>query len=90
MTKTVSIRIDEEDYEFLNRLSKEEKGDLSKAARQLMYKGRVMMAVERYKNGEASLGRASELAGLPIGQMITVLAEYGVKSNLEEERAWKT
>ena len=85
MTRTVSIRVDEENYEFLNRLSKHEKSDLSKAARELLSKGRVMMAVERYKKGEASLGKASEVAGLPVGQMITVLAEYGVKSNLEEE-----
>ena len=35
--------------------------------------------------GQASLGKAAELAGLPIGQMITLLAEYGVESNLEKE-----
>lgn len=85
MTKTISVRMEEGNYEFLNRLSKEERGDLSKAVRELMYKGRVVLAVERHKKGEASLGRASELAGLPVGQMITVLAQYGIQSNLEEE-----
>lgn len=85
MAKTISIRMDEDNYEFLDRLTKEEKSDLSKAVRELMYKGRVMLAVERYKKGEASLGKTAELAGVPIGQMIVVLAEYGVKSNLDEE-----
>ena len=85
MTKTMSIRIDEDNFEFLNRLSKEEKGDVSKTVRELVYKGRVMLAVERYKKGEVSLGKAAELAGLSVGQMITTLAEFGVESNLEKE-----
>jgi predicted HTH domain antitoxin len=44
-----------------------------------------MLAIEKYKNGQASLGKAAELAGLPVGRMITLLAEYGVESNLEKE-----
>jgi len=85
MPKTVSIRMDEDNYAFLHKLAKEEKEDLSKAVREVVCKGRVMLAMERYKKGQASLGKAAELAGLPIGQMITLLAEYGVPSNLEEE-----
>ncbi len=85
MAKTVSIRMDEENYNFLNKLAKEEKEDLSKAVREVVYKGRVMLAIEKYKKGEASLGRAAELAGLSVGQMMTLLAEYGVESTLEKE-----
>jgi len=85
MPKTVSLRMDEDDYAFLQKLAKEEKEDLSKAVRETVYKGRVMLAIERYKKGQASLGKAAELAGLPVGQMINVLAEYGVPSNLETE-----
>lgn len=85
MAKTVSIRMDEETYAFLHKLAREEKEDLSKAVREVVYKGRVMLAIEKYKKGQASLGKAAELAGLPVGQMITVLAEYGVPSNLDTE-----
>lgn len=85
MTKTMSIRMDRQNYEFISELSKEAKGDLSKTVRELVYKGRVMLGVEKYKMGEVSLGRAAHLAGLPVGQMINVLAEYGVKVNLEKE-----
>lgn len=85
MTKTMSIRMDEDNYDFLSKLSKEEKADLSKAVRELVYKGRIMLAVEKYKKGEASLGKAAELAGLRVGQMMTTLAEFGVKSNLDKE-----
>jgi predicted HTH domain antitoxin len=85
MAKTVSIRMDEENYAFLHKLAKEEREDLSKAVREVVYKGRVMLAIEKYKKGQASLGKAAELAGLSVGQMITLLAEYGVPSNLETE-----
>ncbi len=85
MTKTMSIRMDKESYDFISELSREEKDDLSKTVRELVYRGRVMLGVDKYKTGEVSLGRAAELAGLPLGQMITVLSEYGVKSNLEKE-----
>ena len=46
---------------------------------------RVLLAVERYKKGEASLGRAAELAGVPLGQMMTILTDFGVESRIEDE-----
>ena len=83
MTKTMSIRMDKENFEFVSQLSKQGKGDISKTVRDLIYKGRVLLAIEKYKNGEASLGKAADLAGLCIGDMMTTLEQYGVKSNLE-------
>ena len=85
MTRTIRIRMDEENYDFLNKMSKEEHGDLSKAVRELVKKGRLMLAVERYREGKASLGLAAELADLTLGEMINTLAVYGVRSNLETE-----
>jgi predicted HTH domain antitoxin len=85
MSKTMSIRMDRDNYEFLHKITKEERSDLSKAVRDLVTRGRILLAVERYKKGEASLGRAAELAGLPLGQMITILTEFGVESRLEKE-----
>ena len=85
MTKTISIRMDRDNYEFLAEISKEERSDLSKAVRDLVTRGRILLAVERYKNGEASLGKAADLAGLPLGQMMTILTEFGVESRIEKE-----
>jgi len=48
-------------------------------------RGRILLAIERYKKGAASLGRAAEIAGVPVGEMIAGLSEYGVKSNLRKE-----
>jgi predicted HTH domain antitoxin len=85
MTKTMSIRMDRENFEFLNELTKEQKSDLSKAVRDMVTRGRVLFAMERYKKGDASLGRAAELAGVPVGQMMTLLSEFGVQSRIEDE-----
>ena len=85
MTKTMSIRIDQENYEFLTKMSKQERSDLSKAVRDLVSRGRVLLAVERYKKGDASLGKAAQVAGLSVGQMMTLLAEFGVESRIEKD-----
>ena len=85
MTKTMSIRMDPDNYEFLTKITKEDRSDLSKAVRDLVTRGRVSLAVERYKKGNASLAKAAEVAGLPIGQMMIVLREFGVKSKIDLE-----
>jgi predicted HTH domain antitoxin len=85
MTKTLSIRTDSDNYEFLNQITKEERSDLSKTVRDLVSRGGVMLAVERYKNGQASLGRAAALAGLRVGDFMTVLAEFGVENRIDHE-----
>ena len=63
----------------------EEQSDLSKAVRDLVTRGRILLAVEKYKMGEATLGKAAEVAGLPVGQMITLLGEFGVRSRIDRE-----
>ena len=85
MTKTMSIRMDRDNYEFLSAISREERSDLSKAVRDLVTRGRVLLAVEKYRKGEASLGKAAEVAGLPVGQMMTLLGEFGVRARIDQE-----
>jgi predicted HTH domain antitoxin len=81
MTKTMSIRIDSDNYEFLTKITKEEQSDLSKAVRDLVTRGRILLAVEKYKEGEASLGKA----GVGVGQMMVVLRKFGVKSKIDQD-----
>jgi predicted HTH domain antitoxin len=82
MSKTMSVGMDRDNYDLLHEITKEEGSDLSKAVRDMVTRGRILLAVERYKKGEASLGRAAELAGVPLGQMMTILTEFGVESRL--------
>jgi predicted HTH domain antitoxin len=81
----MSVRMDRENYEFLHEMTKEEGSDLSKAVREMVTRGRILLGVERYKEGEVSLGRAAELAGVPVGQMMRILTEFGVESQIEKE-----
>lgn len=85
MTKTMSIRMDQDNYEFLTTFTKLEQRDLSKAVRELVTRGRVLLALEKYRNGEASLGKAAEIAGLPVGQMMDLLEKFGVPSAVDHE-----
>jgi predicted HTH domain antitoxin len=77
--------MDQKNYEFLTEITKQERSDFSKAVRDLVTRGRVLLAMERYKKGDASLGKAAQLAGLSVGQMMTVLAEFGVESRIEKD-----
>lgn len=43
------------------------------------------MALERYRDGKASLSKAAEVAGLPVSEMMDVLAEHGIASDLRVE-----
>lgn len=85
MQRTLSIRIDEEDYEFVKKMAKENKEEISKSVRELVDMGRLMYAVESYRKGKVSIGKASELAGISISEMMDRLSDFGVKSNLTKE-----
>lgn len=84
-TKTLSIRINDNDYKFLSALAKEEQEDMSTAVRELVDLGRIMLAVEKYRKSDVSLGKAARLAGVSLSKMMDILAEYGVEANLEYE-----
>ncbi|MBI3605788.1 MAG: UPF0175 family protein [Nitrospirae bacterium] len=84
-TKILSIRINDDDFKFLSSLAKEEKEDVSKTVRELVDLGRVLLAIDKYKKSEASLEKASKIAGVSISKMIDLFKEYGVEANLETE-----
>jgi predicted HTH domain antitoxin len=84
-TKTLSIRINDDDFKFLSSRAKEERGDMSTAVRELVDLGRTMLAVDKYRKKEVSLERAARLAGVSLSKMMDLLAEYGVEANLEYE-----
>jgi len=47
MTKTMSIRMDRDNYEFLSELTREERTDLSKTVRELVTRVSVFLAIEK-------------------------------------------
>jgi predicted HTH domain antitoxin len=83
--KTISVRMDDEEYRFLSVLAKEEREDVSKKVRELVDLGRVMLAIEKYKKSEASIGRAARIAGVSVSKMMDILREHNVEMNLDHE-----
>ena len=81
--KTLHIRVDADEYTFLSRLAVEAHENVSQAVRSLLEKGRLMLAIEDYRAGKVSLGKAAEIAGLYVSSMIDLLTQYGVPANLE-------
>jgi predicted HTH domain antitoxin len=83
--KTVSIRLEADDYQFLSSLAEAEKEDLSTAVRDLIGRGRVFLGLERYRQGKASLSKAAELAGVSVSEMMDLLAAQGIPADLRVE-----
>lgn len=46
---------------------------------------RLVLAIEQYTQGKASLGKAAKIAGLPMSELMDVFAAFGIKSNLRYE-----
>ncbi|MBI1972984.1 UPF0175 family protein [Candidatus Woesearchaeota archaeon] len=47
--------------------------------------GKIYFAIMGYREGKISLGKAAEIAGLSISEMIDLLAKLGIQSNMEVE-----
>jgi predicted HTH domain antitoxin len=77
--------LEADDYKFLRSLAEADKEDLSTAVRDLVARGRVLLALERYRDGKASLSKAAEVAGLSVSEMMDVLARHGIESDLRAE-----
>lgn len=58
----------------------------AKLLREIVKKGRLQLAIEQYKNGKISLGKAAEKAGIALTEMIDILAELGIKNPMTKEQ----
>lgn len=86
MQKVLSMRIDKEDLDFVSLEAEEEKSDKTTVIRKLLGKGRLHLAMEQYRRGKISIGKAAQKAGLTISEMMDKLAEFGVKSPVTKEQ----
>ncbi|MBS3156827.1 UPF0175 family protein [Candidatus Woesearchaeota archaeon] len=85
MNNTMTIRLPRKDIEIVKQISIENKKDKSTIVRELIEQGKVYFAIKEYKDGKISIGKASEIAGLTISEMMDVLANLGIKNNIELE-----
>ncbi len=85
MQKILSVRLEEDDLDFVRAEAKEERVEKAKVIRELVEKGRLQMAIEQYKDGKISIGKAAEKAGITISEMMDKLAELGIKNRMTRE-----
>ncbi|MBI2646924.1 UPF0175 family protein [Candidatus Woesearchaeota archaeon] len=94
MAETVSVRIDKEELKEIDELSKIEKKTKSNVLREVLELGlkdkKIELAIEKFRNKEASIGKAAKIAEVPLSQFMDILVEkniefhYGIKE-LEED-----
>ena len=94
MAETVSVRIDKIELKEINEISKLEKKTKSNVLREVLEKGikekKLERTLEKFRDKEISIGKASRIAQMPLSQFMDVLVEknidfhYGIKE-LEED-----
>lgn len=83
MQSVMTVRLPEEDIKAVEEISIQQKIDKSTTVRELIELGKIYFAILKYKEGKISIGKAAEISNLPLSEIIEILAELGIKSNLE-------
>ena len=85
MSNVLTVRLPKEDVEAVEQISIKNKKDKSTTIRELVELGKIHFAITQYKEEKISLGKASEIAGISISEMIDLLAKFGIKSPITYE-----
>lgn len=85
----VTARVPEELFEAIEEVREAEQTDRSTVVKRLLERGiedwRVETAIRRYRDGEASMGRAVEIADVSRWRFIDILDERGIEVNYTED-----
>ena len=85
LESVMTVRLPQEDLRIIGEISKKQKKDKSTTVRELVELGKIYFAITQYQENKISIGRASEIAGLPISEMMDLLSKVGIKNKLEIE-----
>jgi len=85
MGKIVSVRINKNLEEIVQRYSEEKKSEQSEIIRDLITSGSIYLAIKDYVKGKYSIGRAAYLAGLPLSEFMDLIMDLGIKSKISKE-----
>ena len=85
MDNVLTVRLPKEDLEAVKQISIKTKKDKSTTIRELIELGKIYFAITQYRDDKISIGKAAEIAGLTLSDMIDILARLGIKSNIELE-----
>ena len=89
MYENVAARVSESLVKDIDFVAKEEKTDKSKVIRELLSEAvkqkLAELALEKYSKKEVSLGRAAELAKMPLADFMIKAAERKIPVNYSKE-----
>ena len=85
MSDVMTVRLPKEDLEAVEQISIKNKKDKSTTVRELVELGKIYFAIMQYRENKISIGKAAELAGLTISEMVDLLSKLGIESNIELE-----
>lgn len=85
----MTARVPEELFEAIEEVREAEQTDRSTAVKRLLERGiedwRVETATRRYRDGEVSMGRAAELAGVSRWRFFDILDDRRIEANYTED-----
>lgn len=83
MNNIRTVRLPKEDVEIVEQISIKIKKDKSTTVRGLIEQGKIYFAIKEYSEGNISLGKAAEISGLSISEIMNIFSKFGVKSNMD-------
>lgn len=83
MQNVMTVRLPLEDLKAIEEISQRERKDKSTTVRDLVELGKIYFAIMQYKENKISIGKAAEIAGLTISDMINLMSKLGIQSNLD-------
>ncbi len=86
-TELVSVRLRKEELDAINEIAREEKTDKTTAVRRTLALGTKQYLLEKalsnYIKGKISVGKAAEQANVSLWEMMDLLKERNIQSNLD-------
>ena len=83
MAETISVRIGKEELSEIGKLSKQQKRTKSDILREVLERGirekRLELALESYRNNEATASKAAETAGISLSRFLDILFEKKIE-----------
>ena len=83
LENAMTVRLPKDDLKVIEEISKKERKDKSTTVRDLVELGKIYFAIIQYRENKISIGKAAEIAGLTISEMMDLLSRLGIESNLD-------
>ena len=83
LENVMTVRLPNEDLKIIEEISLKERKDKSTTIRDLVELGKIYFAIIQYRENKISIGKAAEIAGLTISEMMELLSKLGIENNLD-------